>query len=327
MRILYLPHQYSQQRQREKRRWIYPVLMTMEAESYHQQGHEVYWDTNDTLWETYDKVIQEPEGLPFLSLPHPDRVFTSAKNPIYQNNGNFKYLPGTYIQVANGCWWGKCTFCVEQNKPYEVREVDDVIEEIKEIKRLGFREVFDDSGTFPMGDWLNRFCDKFSAIGGLRFSCNFRMVDCDYDMLHKANFRMLLFGLESANQSTLDKINKGVKIEEAIKVIKKANKAGLESHIAVMFGYPWENDNDAISTLRLVHYLLKKGYAKTAQASFYTPQEGEQGKSEHRKYVKKIYNVSRNLEFWFNKLRNLHDRDDLAYLWRQIKAGINDIKL
>ena len=92
-----------------------------------------------------------------------------------------------------------------------------------------------------------------------------------YIEMKYAGFRMLLYGLESANQKTLDKINKGILVDEAIDELVYASEAGLEPHIAVMFGYPWETDEDAETTLRIVWWLLKKGYAKTAQASFYDP--------------------------------------------------------
>ena len=35
----------------------------------------------------------------------------------------------------------------------------------------------------------------------------------EYKLMKKAGFRFVLFGLESANQATLDRINKGEKIE------------------------------------------------------------------------------------------------------------------
>ena len=76
MRILYLPNAYSQQRQREKKANIYPVRMAMESEFYRNQGHEVHWEY---AIGRYDKIISEPENLPFLTLPRPDRVFTRAK--------------------------------------------------------------------------------------------------------------------------------------------------------------------------------------------------------------------------------------------------------
>ena len=318
--ILYLPNQYSQQRQREKKRWIYPVLLAMEAEYRRQQGDHVAWNMS-RYSDFFDKIITKPEGLPFLELPWPDRKFTSAMDEKYQNNGNFKYKLGTYILSAKGCWHGKCTFCVEQNKPYEVRPINDVIGEIEECIKLGFKEVFDDSGTFPTGDWLHKFCTDLVKINSrMRFSCNMRMVDVDYNLMRRAGFRMVLFGLESANQATLERINKGVQVED-IKYIIKAAKARLEPHVAVIFGYPWESDSDAINTLKLVHWLLKKGYAKTAQASLYSV-PGVTSNREHRKYGRAIYKVAYSPQFWFNKIRDIHNVADLKYLWRMIKEGI-----
>jgi radical SAM superfamily enzyme YgiQ (UPF0313 family) len=122
---------------------------------------------------------------------------------------------------------------------------------------------------------------------------------------------------------------------EDVKYIIKAAKAGLEPHVAVMFGYPWETDSDAVATLRLVWWLLKKGYAKTAQASVYNP-GGDyyqrmygieyDGWDEYKlgKYVKRIYDVKWSPQFWFNQLRDIKNIDDIKYLWRKIKAGIND---
>ena len=317
MRILYLPNSHCQQRQLEKPNFLaYPVLLAMEAQKYRIEGHDVSWGN---AIGKYDKIISQPEGLPFLSLPHPDRVFTRAKNPMYQRNGNFKYLPATYIQSASGCWWGKCEFCVEKGKKYEVRNYIDVWDEIEQCSALGFREVFDDSATFPTGEWLENFLDCV-PYGNYHLGCNMRMVDAPYEQMKFAGFRMLLFGVESANQKTLDKINKGVKVED-VKYIIKAAKCGLSPHVAVMFGYPWETDSDAVATLRLVWWLLKKGYAKTAQASLYSPT----GNSKHHKYCKQIYGISLSPQFWYNKLRNIHNIDDLKYLWRQMKAGINDL--
>ena len=203
----------------------------------------------------------------------------------------------------------------------------DVVNEIVDCAAMGFREVFDDSGTFPTGKWLDDFLvalnKKFcKQLWNIRLGCNMRMVDVDYMGMAQAGFRMVLFGLESANQKTLDKINKEVQVDDH-KYIIKAAKAGLEPHIAVMFGYPWETDDDALRTLRLVHWLLKKGFAKTAQASFFN--ERVRGSNEqHRKFVGKIYGAAYSPTFWLTKLRDIHDLDDLKYLWRMIKEGISN---
>ena len=133
-------------------------------------------------------------------------------------------------------------------------------------------------------------------------------------------FRMILFGLESANQSTLNRINKGVK-DDDYKYIIKASKAGLEPHIAMIFGYEWETDEDSIRTLNLAHWLLKKGYAKTAQASFYMPPDGKNNPSQ-RKYVNKLYDVAWSPEFWFNQLKDMKSLDNVKYLWKKISSSI-----
>jgi radical SAM superfamily enzyme YgiQ (UPF0313 family) len=199
MRILYLPNAYSQQRQREKKANIYPVRMAMEAEWYRKQGHYVDWgyqfkdnirhrtcpygDHDYGEVETnYDKTVTEPENLPFLTLPKPDRAFTRAKE---YTSGNYKYLPGTHIISASGCWWGNCNFCVENGTKYEVRPVEEVIQEIEECKALGFKEVFDDSATFPMGEWCNGFCSRVSNIE-IRWGCNCRISDYPFSLMSKS---------------------------------------------------------------------------------------------------------------------------------------------
>lgn len=323
MKIIYKPHQYNQQRQREKKRWIWPVHLAMEATYYRNQGHKVTWD--EVCYEdAFDRVVTDVEGLPFLSLPAPSRFLTKAHDPKYQNNGNYKYHPGTYIQSAAGCWWGKCEFCKEKGIPYQLRPVDDVISEIRECKRQGFREVFDDAASLAVGIWRGEFLKELKPLD-ITFSCNMRfgtLKGNDFIKLKAAGFRMLLYGLESANQETLTKVNKGVVVEDAITELKLAARYGLEPHITVLFGTPGETDEDALRTLKLVHWLLRKGYAKTAQASLYTV-PAEMPKTEFQKYVPRIYHAAFYPDFWINKLRDVRNVNDIKYIWRGVKSAFN----
>lgn len=292
--------------------------MAMQAEWYRQQGHEVYWGGGCA---NPEKVVTVPENIPFSVLPAPDRLFTKAKE---YTSGNYKHLPGTHIMSAAGCWWGRCKFCVENGKNYKERPVFDVIEEIRECEELGFREVFDDSDTFPVGEWLDEFLSMKEFDSEIPISCNMRFGVLDefhYKKMKWANFRMILYGLESANQDTLNTIHKGTSSKQAIEELKMASKIGLEPHIAVMFGYPWETEEDSINTLKLVWHLLRKGYAKTAQASFYQPPDGKNN-PEHKKYVKMIYNAGFHLDFWMNRLKSIRNIDDILYIWRGIKCAL-----
>lgn len=51
-------------------------------------------------------------------------------------------------------------------------------------------------------------------------------------------------------------------------------KAGLEPHITVMVGYPWETKDDAIATIRLAREMFKRGYIDTLQATIVVPYPG-----------------------------------------------------
>jgi anaerobic magnesium-protoporphyrin IX monomethyl ester cyclase len=320
VKILFQLNQTMQQRQLEKLRWIFPIKLAMYATALRNQGNTVVWDGHDDG--SFDKIITSEIqiDIPFLKLPHADRILTDAFNPKWQRNGNFKYRPACYIQSASSCWWGKCSFCRENGKSNEIREVDDVVSEIQECKELGAKECFDDSGTFPTGRWLDEFIDRYASIH-IPFGCNLRIFNYPFRRMARSGFRMALFGIESANQETLDRIQKGVRVEDIIPTLKKASDAGLENHLAFMVGYPWESYREAENTIRFAHYLLRKGLAKTAQCSFYTPPQGT-GNEAHRKYVNKIYDVWQYPDFWYHQIISIKNMADLKYLIRSIKEGI-----
>lgn len=319
MRILYQPHEYSQQRQRDKKAWVYPVLLAMQAEQHREHGHDVYWQTTNVK---VDKVITEPENMDFKSLPHPDRLFTHAFSKQYQQYGNYKYHPATHMMAALDCWYAKCTFCdwAKKYPKVETRAVGDVIYEIQECARLGFNEIFDDSGTFPIGDWLQIFCREMRNQKRVTLGCNMRVIpDLDFYAMKEAGFRMVLFGVESFNQTTLARLNKGIKVEDIIPCFEKASKCGLEPHAALMTGYPWESYKEEMHTIENVKWLLKKGYAKTAQASVFSVPEHP---TKDKNLKNKIYDVAYSPTFWINKLRDIKRWQDFAYLLKGIKKGV-----
>ena len=92
--------------------------------------------------------------------------------------------------------------------------------------------------------------------------------------MKKAGFRFILYGLESANQKTLDFINKNEKTSWAIETLKIAKNAGLEPHITVMIGYPQETLIDAQKTLNLARKIFQENLADSLQATILIPYPG-----------------------------------------------------
>lgn len=215
-------------------------------------------------------------------LPMIDRDLTKWR--LYsEKNGNYGRLPGTYTMAARDCWYHKCTFCswTTLYNEYHMRKPEALLDEIGIlIEKYGVREIMDDSGAFPVGEWLHTFCQGMIDRGYNKkvvMDCNMRFSKLtfeEYKLMKKAGFRFVLFGLESANQETLDRINKGEKIETMIESCKMAQKAGLSVHVTIMFGYPWEGEKEIENTVALGRELLKKGYAKTLQATVCIPYPG-----------------------------------------------------
>jgi len=297
------------------------------------------------------------------SLPFIDRDLTKWRLYAYKN-GNYRRRPGTYIMSGRDCWWGKCTFCSwpQLYPQFRTRKPENVLNEIEHlVNNYPIKEIMDDTGTFPAGRWLEEFCKGMierKLNTKINLDCNMRFGAVDfqgYKLMRKAGFRFLLFGIESANQNTLDRIDKNLKVDEIIQSCKEARHAGLYPHITIMFGYPWESYQDAKKTLDLGRWLLKKDYAYTMQATVVIPYPGtplfKECKEKHLlasydwsyydmknpvmklnfsseelpKLVQGMYSVSFNPEFILRKIISIREIDDIKYFSRAFLKVIGHI--
>ena len=200
-----------------------------------------------------------------------------------EKNGNFRRTPGTYIMSGRDCWHAKCTFCswTTLYPTYRTRDPYDVVDEIENlVEKYGVKEIMDDSGSFPVGRFMEIFCEEMVKRGlnrKVRIDCNMRFGRLkaeDYRMMRKAGFRLVLFGVESANQVTLDRFVKALKVEDIEQGAKWASEAGLDVHLTFMFGHAWEGKAEIANTVKLARRMLAKGYASTLQCTLTIPYPG-----------------------------------------------------
>jgi len=198
-------------------------------------------------------------------------------------NGNFRKTPGTYIMSGRDCWHAKCTFCswTTLYPTYRTRDPINVVDEIEMlVTKYGVKELMDDSGSLPVGQWLTTFCNEIIRRGlqkKLRIDCNMRfgrLTFEDYRLMRQAGFRLVLFGVESANQTTLDRFVKALKVEDVEKGAQWAHRAGLDVHLTFMFGHAWEGPQEIANTVNLARRLLAKGWASTLQCTMTIPYPG-----------------------------------------------------
>lgn len=216
------------------------------------------------------------------AAPWIDRELVNWRLYAYRN-GNFKKTPGTYIMSGRDCWHAKCTFCswTTLYPTYRTRRAVDVVDEIEMlVTKYGVREIMDDSGSLPVGEWLTTFCNELIRRGlpkRLRIDCNMRfgrLTLADYQLMRRAGFRLVLFGVESANQETLDRYAKALRVEDVIEGAAWASKAGLAVHLTFMFGHAWEGPQEIDNTVNLARKLLANGHAATLQCTLTIPYPG-----------------------------------------------------
>jgi len=261
--------------------------------------------------------------------------------------------------AGRDCWHGRCTFCswTTLYPSWRARTPESLLEEVGQlVETHGVAEIMDDSGTFPTGEWLHRFCRGMIERGynqRVTLNCNMRFGACtreDWALMREAGFRFLLFGLESANEATLRRVNKASPgVGRIIEDCRAATAAGLRPHITIMFGYPWETREDAQRTVELGSYLLTKGLAYTMQATVVIPYPGtplyhecqENGwlltedwdrfdmrepvmktpmaSEEVVELVRSLYKVSYHPGFLVRKMLSVRDVDDVKFFMRAAK--------
>jgi len=299
-------------------------------------------------------------------LPFIDRELT--KWWLYEREYNLIGKPFFYIMSGRDCWWGKCKFCSWPRlyPRFRVRSVQNVLDEIGMlIDRYGAKEIFDDSGTLCVGKWLQDLCKGLIERGynkKIRYSCNMRfniLKQEDYNLMKKAGFRLLKFGLESANQKTLDRLNKGISVRSIIEGCKMAKKAGLTVHLTMIVGYPWETKEDALRTFELSKKLMQAGDADLLQATVLIPYPGTRlwkeakknkwflfNPKEYERYdmgepilrtegsdakdvakvCGKIYTIFLTPQYIFSRLRSIKNFEELMFNLRGVQAVMGHLK-
>src|SRR5688572_21602619 len=197
------------------------------------------------------ELIQNMDSLPW--------VVDAYKRDLSIEKYFIGYLLHPYVSLytGRGCP-AQCTFCLWPQTigghKYRVRSADNVAAEMAYAKKLfpQVKEFFFDDDTFTAN--LPRAREIAKRLGplGLTWSCNSR-ANLDYDTVKffKDNgLRLFLVGYESGNQEILNRIKKGIQLEEARRFTKACHKAGIVIHGTFILGLPVETKETIEETIR-----------------------------------------------------------------------------
>lgn len=168
-----------------------------------------------------------------------------------------KKSPVGPIETSRGCIY-ECTYCNKNifGKTFRVKSPIRVLEEMKYMSDIGFKEIHvnDDGFSTDMarGKKICRLLIKekldlpWVLTNGIRID---RVDEELMSLLKKSGCYRVAYGIESGNQTILNNIKKGIKLEHIRKAVKLAKKCGIETQGFFMIGLPGDTEETMQQTI------------------------------------------------------------------------------
>ena len=183
-----------------------------------------------------------------------------------------------HVMASRGCPYG-CVFCITSyfwGRRYRFKSARLVADEIEEIvhKYKTSIVVFTDDELLMSKKFVNDLLDEIEKRKlDISFSFGSRVDHVERETLRrlkKLGATAIYLGVESASQETLNKINKRITVEQAVKAFQVAKEVGIEAAGTFMLGFPWETIDDMKKT---VEFAIKIN-PTYAQFTIVTPYPG-----------------------------------------------------
>lgn len=177
-----------------------------------------------------------------------------------------KRYPTVAIQVTRGCPH-RCSFCqfnLALGKKYRHRSPENIIEELDYLKSQYHVRgiIFRDSSLTIDVKFLKGLCHAFiKSRLNLKWMCYSRtdVIARHYkellSLMKEAGCWQIGYGCESANQRSLDMLNKNVTVEDNIAAVTETLKAGIMCSTTWIICLPGETSEDAWRTVILAKKL------------------------------------------------------------------------
>jgi radical SAM superfamily enzyme YgiQ (UPF0313 family) len=257
------------------------IHASVKSDEVKKHADSVFIGEAEHSWPCFisDFLEGSPRGI-YDQKDFPGVDITASPLPRYDLLGKYKY-PVIYVQTTRGCPHD-CEFCVASNiygKEYKHKEVSQVLEEIREVKKYWkLAQVgFADDNMF-----VNR---RFSqalvqAFKGLNFSwfavCDISVANSEKFLadLHASGCRTLLIGFESVIEENVQSLNtdhwKSKRFGRYAEYIEKIQRHGIGVYGSFILGFDGDNEETVEKTIDFIntHNLLG------AQITILTPFPG-----------------------------------------------------
>jgi anaerobic magnesium-protoporphyrin IX monomethyl ester cyclase len=222
-------------------------------------------EVNGVVFKKDNEIVRTParqpiEDLDSLGFPH-----KSAPDVLKDYD---KYQKSAFrdVYVSRGCPYN-CFFCGSRymwSRNVRFRSVENVVEEIKSLQKMGLKWIeFGDDTFCTDKEYLHQLCDSLARdCHGVLWGCLTRANLIDEETvvrMKKAGCRSIDIGIESGNNEMLKKIRKGITIEQALTAADIITKHGIRLTANFIIGFPDETEdtlNDTFMAMKKIKGLL-----------------------------------------------------------------------
>ncbi len=202
----------------------------------------VQWNGNDYRFNPRQDLAPPDPAIAWRNLP--DNIFTTGT---------------VNIQASVGCPY-HCEFCnfVKDSRYITLRPLDLLVEELKEIaaKGVSYVRFVDDNFRLGRND-LNDVCRRFIREGiDLKWMSFLRastLVQTDMELLKRAGCIEVQIGIESADKTVLQNMNKHSDTGMYQQVINGLLANGINCSACFIVGFPGETEESFLRTVDFIN--------------------------------------------------------------------------
>jgi len=197
------------------------------------------------------------DGGKLISNPPPGSVDIEAL-PLPDYSGlpmerySFDMLGASFrvIETSRGCPF-QCNFCLKKMfGGYRRKSIDKVKGEIRQlmdghgVKNINFVDLeftLEPNYVIKLCQWMEK------EAPGIMWACQTRLDTVSAELLahmKRAGCKLIMYGVESADQKMLDAVGKNITIEAIRDGIAATKKAGIDSLCFFMYGFPGDGPDD-----------------------------------------------------------------------------------
>lgn len=154
------------------------------------------------------------------------------------------------FQITIGCSQNSCTFCgMYKGKPFKIRPVTEIIEEINAIPERyrssidrvfladGDAMVYPCDGLLQILETLDASLPRLNRVGAYASPNSLTTkTPAQLQQLRSSKLRILYFGLESGDDSTLSAVRKGYTSDAMARQAVMAREAGIKLSVTAILG-------------------------------------------------------------------------------------------